>query len=85
MPMKVLRKEVREQKYSTGSYDLMDATLCQSLNITLSELDEVEEKLDENQLALFVLPSETFSQRRKQLELRDEYIEYFQKKNARKK
>lgn len=83
--MKVLRKEVRDQKYGTGAYDLMDVSVCQSLNITLGELNEVQDKLDNNQLELFILPSETFSQRRKQLELRDEYIEYFQKKNAGKK
>lgn len=85
--MKILREEViNDVPLSGGLTDLFDGAIYTLYNITSDELDVICEKATDDELDLFVSSmgtidtSSTFSEKRKGLEIRNKYVEYYKSK-----
>ena len=85
--MKILREEViNDIPLSGGLTDLFDGAIYTLYNITSDELDVICENATDDELDLFVSSmgtidsSSTFSEKRKGLEIRNKYVEYYKSK-----
>lgn len=83
--MKVLRPEVQACLKSGrpgkhGITDLMDDMMLSSFNITDDEYDFICEFAEESELNAIVLPDDaSFADRRKAIQIRNKYIDLFNK------
>ncbi len=84
--MKILRPEVsNDMPMSGGLTDLMDMAIYVLYNITSDELDIICELCTDEEMNQFVSglgsldTSPTFTEKRKGLEVRNKYVEYFHK------
>lgn len=85
--MKILREEVKNGvPVSGGLTDLFDGAIYTLYNITSDELDVICENATDDELDLFVSSmgtidtNPTFSEKRKGLEIRNKYVEYYKSK-----
>lgn len=78
---KKIRPEVSSDvPVSGGVLDLFDGLMYTFYNITSSELDSICEHASDEELDSFVTATSegsTFSQRRKGIEVRNKYVEYY--------
>jgi|LauGreDrversion4_2_1035121.scaffolds.fasta_scaffold20059_10 hypothetical protein len=84
--MKNLRKEVSENMpLSGGMTDLFDMAIYTLFNITSDELDTICDLCTDDELDLFVSgmgtldTDATFAEKRRALEIRNKYVEYYKK------
>lgn len=83
--MKILRPEVQACLKSGrpgkhGITDLLDDLMLSSFNITDDEFDFICENAEESEVNAIVLPEDApFAERRKAIQIRNKYLELFNK------
>ena len=86
--MKKLRKEVDECLVGRGGdfVGLMDILYCSAFNVTIDEIEQLCEYATDSELNIIhdglgsLDDGSTFTQKRRALEIRNKYVEYYQTK-----
>lgn len=79
--MKKLRKEVSASiKGRGGLFDAFDDMMKAAYNVTEIEYDYILTNMTDDEMEVFVLgPNPTFGERRKSIEIRNKYVEEYNK------
>ena len=86
--MKKLRKEVEQciDNVDGNFISLMDLLYCNAFNVTISEIEQICEQATDDELNIIVIglgtlnSSSTYNEKRRALEIRNKYVEYYQTK-----